>query len=118
MPGKRTPLVYLEDILEACNNIQKYVSSADEDDFTENQMIVDAVVRNLEIIGEAAKNLPDSVREKKSSIEWRKIQGLRNILIHEYFGVDLEILRDIVKNKIPELQTEVRDITNDFQRDK
>ncbi|HEC86588.1 MAG TPA: DUF86 domain-containing protein, partial [Thermoplasmatales archaeon] len=66
--------------------------------------IQDGVIRNLEIIGEAVKNLPDDIKKDYPEVEWRKIAGLRDILIHAYFGVDLEVIWDIVKNKVPELK--------------
>ena len=71
-------------------------------------MIVDATVRNLEVIGEAAKNVPPGIRQKFPNIEWKKISGLRDILIHKYFGVDVEIVWDIIKHKLPELKTTLR----------
>ena len=80
------------------------------EDFSNNELIQDGVIRNLEIIGEAVKNLPDDVKKDYPEVEWRKIAGLRDILIHAYFGVDLEVIWDIVKNKVPELKEMVREI--------
>ncbi len=75
-----------------------------------NKPIIDGVVRNLEIIGEASKNIPSHMKARYSDIEWRKITGLRDILAHEYFGVDLDVLWDIIKNKLPELKKRISHI--------
>ena len=80
------------------------------EDFSNNELIQDGVIRNLEIIGEAVKNLPEDIKKDYPEVEWRKIAGLRDILIHAYFGVDLEVIWDIVKNKVPELKEMVRKI--------
>ena len=73
----------------------------------ENKLIRDAVIRNLEVIGEAVKNIPKTVKDKYPQIEWREIAGLRDILAHRYFEVDLEIIGDIIKNKLPGLKDKV-----------
>ena len=70
-------------------------------------MVIDAVIRNLEIIGEATKHLPALIKKKYPDVEWKKISGLRDILAHEYFGVDKDVLLDIIANKIPELKKEI-----------
>jgi uncharacterized protein with HEPN domain len=70
----------------------------------------DAVVRNLEVIGEATKKIPENIRSQKPQVEWRRIAGLRDILIHEYFGVDVEIVWDIIKSKLPPLEKEVAEL--------
>ena len=84
------------------------------EDFSNNELIQDGVIRNLEIIGEAVKNLPDDIKKDYPDVEWRKIAGLRDILIHAYFGVDLEVIWDIVKNKVPELREMVRKILSNL----
>ncbi len=102
--------VYLEDILEAARRIREYTTGIDVSSFAADFKTQDAVLRNLEIIGEAARVLPEQVSSLRKDVDWKKISGLRNILIHEYFGVDLEIIWDIVQNKVPELQEAVGDI--------
>ena len=103
--------LYLDDILEAVGNIREYVTGLDYDAFARDKKTRDAVVRNLEIIGEAAGRLPESVRSAASDIDWRKISGLRNILAHEYFGVSLPIVWDVVQNKLQPLETSCRELT-------
>jgi len=107
---RRDYKVYLNDILAAISKIEKYVNDLSFQEFTRDEMRVDAVVRNLEVIGEAAKHVPEESRTKYPFIEWRKISGLRDILIHEYFGVDHDVLWDIVKNKIPVLKMDANKI--------
>lgn len=99
--------LYLNDIIEAINRIELYISKMDIDEFSNNKLYQDAVIRNLEIIGEAVKNIPDSFRVKYSEIEWKKIAGLRDILAHSYFGIDIDIVWDILQNKIPELKEQI-----------
>lgn len=103
----KTHEVYLRDIAQAIAKIERYTRNLSFQQFMKTELVVDAVVRNLEIIGEAAKRIPDKVKENAPTIEWKKISGLRDILIHEYSGVDLEIIWDIVKNKLPELKKQV-----------
>jgi uncharacterized protein with HEPN domain len=84
------------------NRINTYTSGIEYDSFNNNQMLIDAVIRNLEIIGEASKNVPDEIKSKYPDIPWRKMTALRNLLIHEYFGVDESIIWEIVSKNLPE----------------
>jgi uncharacterized protein with HEPN domain len=105
--------VGLEDILDAIHKIRTYTVGATLQTFKQDCKTFDAVVRNLEIIGEAVKNLPDSVRSKHPEIDWKRIGGLRDILIHEYFGVDAEIIWDVIENKLGALETAVQHVLKD-----
>lgn len=103
---RRDVAVFLDDIVEACDKVARYTLNFTAEEFRHDDKTIDAVVRNLEVIGEAAKNVPDEIRAK-IAVDWKKMAGLRDVLIHEYFGIDLEIIWDIVENKIPTLRREV-----------
>jgi len=105
----RDAKVFLDDIVESCRKIHRYTSGHSLQEFRLDEKTVDAVVRNLEVIGEAAKKLPDSLRSEIAGVEWSRIASLRDVLIHEYFGIDLDIIWDIVQNKAPELESQVAD---------
>ena len=98
----------LDDIHLAIRKIEKYTKDLSLQKFKNNDLVIDAVVRNLEVIGEASKKIPPEIKATTPGIEWKKIAGLRDILIHEYFGVDVEILWDIIENKMPELKKAVQ----------
>jgi uncharacterized protein with HEPN domain len=94
--------VYLNHIRDAISQIISYVSSGQESFFGE-RIVQDAVVRNLEIIGEAVKHLSQEVKDRQPHIPWAQIAGMRDVLVHDYFGVDLKIVWDVVQNRLPEL---------------
>jgi uncharacterized protein with HEPN domain len=95
--------LYLSDILEAGDRILEYTEGMAYNNFVKSKITVDAVVRNLEVIGEAARKLPSEIKAKSPEVEWHKIVGLRNILTHEYFGINTQIVWDVVKNKLEAL---------------
>jgi len=99
--------LYLEDILDAIQKIERYVQGFTFQEFRESDLQVDAVLYNLEIIGEAVKHIPESVRAKHPYVEWRKIAGLRDIIAHEYFGISLHIIWDVLENKLPDLRVQI-----------
>ncbi len=100
----RDSQVYINDIKDALKRIEEYTKGMTFATFEKNQMLVDAVIRNLAIIGEAVKNLPQDVKKEFPAVEWKKIAGLRDILVHAYFGINKKIVWDIVETKVPELK--------------
>jgi len=92
---------------EACRRITLYTQGMDAEQFQGDEKTRDAVLRNLEVIGEAAKRLPADIRIGHSAIDWRRIAGFRDIIAHAYFGIDPAILWDIVSNKVPELRRQL-----------
>ncbi|MBU6335642.1 MAG: DUF86 domain-containing protein [Chloroflexi bacterium] len=96
--------LYLEDILEAIARVERYTSDVDFVTFSADEMRVDAVVRNLELIGEAAKQIPRVQRDLMPAIEWRKIAGLRDIVAHQYFNLNLAIIWDVVEHHLGDLR--------------
>ena len=106
---------YLKDILDAISKIENYTNDIAFDDFVADELIKDGFVRNLEVIGEAVKNIPEDVKDKKPEVEWKKIAGLRDILIHDYFGIDEDIVWDAVKNKLPELKEKINGILSEIE---
>ena len=101
-PFKRQFDFYLEDILKSMLRITEYIGDNKFTDFKKNYMLVDAVVRNFEIIGEASKNIPSKIQKKYPEIPWKKMYGLRNLISHEYFGIDYEMLWEIASVSLPQ----------------
>lgn len=99
----RDEIMYLQDIAESCDKILRFTAGLSQPDLMGDEKTYDAVVRNLEIIGEAAKHVGEDLRRQMSEIEWRKAAGLRDMLAHAYFGIDNDILWDVVQNKVPPL---------------
>ena len=102
--------LYLDDILDAIRWIEKYTKGLSYSQFIQRKIVSDAVIKNLEIIGEAVKRLPLDVKMLHPEVDWKKIAGFRDILIHEYAAVDLSIVWDVVKNKLPSLNQLVKKI--------
>ena len=108
--SKRDPELYLRDILDSINKIESLVKNMSYKKFLENEMVIDAVIRNIEIIGEAVKNLPDETKKSHPNIPWNKIIDTRNKVIHEYFGVDIEILWKTITDDLSKLKEQVEKI--------
>ena len=101
------PLEYLRHILEEADYLIRHSRGLGRTDFLADETLRRAFVRSLEIIGEAAKKVPEDLRQKHAQVEWRVIGGMRDRLIHDYFGVDFDIVWDVVVNKVPALREEI-----------
>lgn len=106
----RDYFLFLEDMMTAILKVEKYVGTMSMNDFTRDSMVQDAVIRNLEVIGEAAKNVPKKIQQKYPQVEWREAAGFRDVLIHDYFGIDAESVWDTLKNNIPSLKTHLTEV--------
>lgn len=104
-------------MIEAIGRIVEYTSGLTREGFLADRMRLDAVVRNLEIIGEAAQRLSEQMRKRTPDIEWRQIIGLRNRIVHEYFGVDTEIVWQIVSHDLPKLRLRLASVLADLPSD-
>lgn len=102
--------VFLKHILESIDWIEKDIQGLTEKEFFQNVPIQDAVLRRLEIIGEAVRNLSDELKEKHSKIAWNKAMATRNILIHNYFGIDLPVVWDTIKHSLPEFKEQIKNL--------
>ena len=107
---------YLEDMLTSMLRIEEYLGDMEFRKFKMNYMIVDAIIRNFEIIGEASKNVPAEIKAKYPEIPWRKMYGLRNLIAHKYFGIDYEMIWEISKNNLPQNSIDLRKIIEKEKR--
>lgn len=114
---KRDIRVYLEDVLESIEKIEEYIKPITENDFYKNTQVQDAILRRLEIVGEAVKNVPQEVRDKYPEIPWKRIAGIRDVLIHQYFGVSLERTWKVIKEDIIDLKNKIIEVQKDLEKD-
>jgi len=113
---RRDYRLYIDDILEAVKNIEEYVGELDYDGFSQDRKTVDAVLRNFEILGEAAKHLPERIRTRYPDVPWKAMAGMRDKLIHEYFGIRFDVLWETIKERLPELKRVITIVLEDMER--
>ena len=104
---------YLDDIVNAMDDVDDFTKDMTFDNFNEDKKTINAVIRSFEVIGEAAKNVPDNIKEQYTDIPWKRMAGMRDKLIHEYFGVDLEIIWAVIKDELPPIRPKIKKIIQD-----
>lgn len=111
---KKNPKIFLQHIIECIEEIKKHIKGVSEKQFMDDVKTQDAVIRRIEIIGEATKNLPSDFKKKNPQIEWREIAGMRDKLIHEYFGVNIDLVWVVIKNDIPKFKKQILELLKKF----
>jgi uncharacterized protein with HEPN domain len=109
--SKRTPNLLIEDIIDSGKKILDYTKGISFEDFLQDNKTIDAVIRNFEIIGEAANLLPEDLKEKHYDIDWHRIRGFRNRIVHDYFGIDYSIVWEIKNSFLPDMIIKLKSIS-------
>jgi len=115
---KRDYSLYIKDILDCIERVEEFVGDMNFDEFLVDDKTSSAVVRKLEIIGEATKNIPKSITQKYEEIPWKEMARMRDKIIHFYFGVDYEIVWSVIKERLPEIKPTIRQILEDMRNDR
>jgi len=112
---RRTYKDYVLDVLSSIREIEEFIKDMSFNDFIKDRKTVNAVIRSLEVMGEAVKKIPQEIRDKYPKIPWKYIAGMRDKLIHEYHGVDLEIIWEVIKKEIPSLKPEFEKVLKELR---
>lgn len=110
----KEPIIFIEHILENIEDIENFTENVSKEDFLKNKEKQNAIVRSLEVIGEAAKNIPSEIKTKHDKVAWKGIAGTRDKITHHYFGVDLELIWKMIKEDIPVLKKQMFEIKKDL----
>lgn len=105
---------YIQDIYDSIEEVGEFVAEMTFEEFSKDRKTINAVIRSIEVIGEASKNIPNSLKEKYPDIPWKKMAGMRDKLMHEYFGVDLEIIWQVIKQDLPLLKALIKKILSEI----
>ena len=107
---RRNYELFVEDILTAMGKIERYIEDIPYGSFVKNELVIDAVIRNLEIIGEASRNIPEDVKNRHARLPWGRMIAPRNIAAHEYFRIDLAIIWEIITENLPDTKPEIEEM--------
>jgi len=111
----RDPKLYLKDILVAMDAIEQFVEEVDFETFKNDDMMTSAVIRKFEIIGEATKKIPEEIKQQYPAIPWKDMSGMRDRLIHFYFGIKYELVWETIKKEIPKVKPSVKKVLDDLE---
>lgn len=112
---KKDPGIFIDHILECIELIDDYTKGVIKEEFVKSIQLQDSVIRRIEVIGESVKNIPQEIKDKYSDIPWKRIAGMRDILIHEYWGIDLNLTWEVVVGEIPDLKREMLRIRKELE---
>lgn len=112
---KRGYKLFIEDIYECIEKIEKFIGDMEYENFLTDDKTNSAVIMKLEIIGEATKNIPKEIRQKYKEVSWKEMAGMRDKIIHFYFGVDYELVWEVIKKRLPEIKPKIRQIIKDLE---
>ena len=115
---KKDPKIFLEHILQCIERIEEYTEGIKKKQFLESVQLQDSIIRRIEIMGEAVKNIPRHVKDRYPDIAWKEIAGMRDILIHEYFGVDLGLTWKVAIKNVRQLKNRILKMKKDLERNK
>ena len=112
---KKDPVVFVTHIIDSIQLIESYMEGRTEADLMESTGLQDKIIRRIQVIGEAVKNLPDDLKRNHPEVPWRDITGMRDIVIHQYFGIDLEFVWNVVTRDIPDLKPKILRIRDELR---